>query len=295
MRSSGCAIAECASSESAVLAEAKQGIRSQRQRFANILPEVLPKLLRSAIAAPRAMARRIAAHWTRLALADAPSARSSHKISAIGGRGYLFGGEAVARQSIDSTVHCLDPTAGTWTRPAAAYGGGAPAAAPQPRVGHAQAAVSGKLLVFGGRTGEEMGEAALDDLWQWDPVSALWEPLDAAGGGAPPSPRSYHAATAIGESLYVFGGCGAEGRLADLHHFDASSRRWEELPPPPADVAGRGGATLEPAPKGDALWLVAGFAGHETNDLLRFCTKVRVRVRVRARVRVRVRVRVRAS
>ena len=74
------------------------------------------------------MARRIAAHWTRLALADAPSARSSHKISAIGGRGYLFGGEAVARQSIDSTVHCLDPTAGTWTRPAAAYGGGAPAA-----------------------------------------------------------------------------------------------------------------------------------------------------------------------
>ena len=221
------------------------------------------------------MARRIAAHWTRLALADAPSARSSHKISAIGGRGYLFGGEAVARQSIDSTVHCLDPTAGTWTRPAAAYGGGAPAAAPQPRVGHAQAAVSGKLLVFGGRTGEEMGEAALDDLWQWDPVSALWEPLDAAGGGAPPSPRSYHAATAIGESLYVFGGCGAEGRLADLHHFDASTRRWEELPPPPADVAGRGGATLEPAPKGDALWLVAGFAGHETNDLLRYCTKTR--------------------
>ena len=76
------------------------------------------------------MARRIAAHWTRLALADAPSARSSHKISAIGGRGYLFGGEAVARQPIDSTVHCLDPTAGTWTRPAAAYGGGAPAAVP---------------------------------------------------------------------------------------------------------------------------------------------------------------------
>jgi len=121
--------------------------------------------------------RRITAHWSRLALADAPCARSSHKLSAIDGRGYLFGGEAEARQSIDSTVHCLDATAGTWTRPAAAYGGGASAAVPQPRVGHAQAAVSGKLLVFGGRTGEEMGEAALDDLWQWDPVSALWEPV----------------------------------------------------------------------------------------------------------------------
>ena len=121
--------------------------------------------------------RRITAHWSRLALADAPSARSTHRLSAIDGRGYLFGGEEEARQSIDSTVHCLDATAGTWTRPAAAYGGGAPAAAPQPRVGHAQAAVDGKLLVFGGRTGEEMGEAALDDLWQWDPMSALWEPV----------------------------------------------------------------------------------------------------------------------
>ena len=121
--------------------------------------------------------RRITAHWTRLALADAPSARSSHRLSAIDGRGYLFGGEAEARQSLDSTVHCLDATAGTWTRPAAAYGGGAPAAAPQPRVGHAQAAVDGKLLVFGGRTGEEMGEAALDDFWQWCPASALWEPV----------------------------------------------------------------------------------------------------------------------
>ena len=134
--------------------------------------------------------RRITAHWTRLALADAPSARSSHRLSAIDGRGYLFGGEAEARQSLDSTVHCLDATAGTWTRPAAAYGGGAPAAAPQPRVGHAQAAVDGKLLVFGGRTGEEMGEAALDDLWQWDPASALWEPvrLDGPPPPWPPSP-----------------------------------------------------------------------------------------------------------
>ena len=123
----------------------------------------------------RSLMRRITAHWTRLALADAPSARSSHRLSAIEGRGYLFGGEAIARQSIDSTVHCLDTTAGTWTRPAPANGGAS--AVPQPRIGHAQAALNGKLVVFGGRTGVEMGEAALDDLWQWDPRSALWEPV----------------------------------------------------------------------------------------------------------------------
>jgi hypothetical protein len=167
--------------------------------------------------------RRIVAHWTRLALADAPSARSSHKLSAIDGRGYLFGGEAEARQSIDSTMHCLDATAGTWTRPAAAYGGGASAAAPQPRVGHAQAAVSGKLLVFGGRTGEEMGEAALDDLWQWDPVSALWEPVRLA----PPA-----AALALASRMLPTGGrLGSRVSPTAAHAFCRPTDPPHRLPP----------------------------------------------------------------
>eukprot|EP00908_Phaeocystis_cordata_P018490 Transcript_29943.p1 GENE.Transcript_29943~~Transcript_29943.p1 ORF type:complete len:356 (-),score=139.68 Transcript_29943:320-1339(-) len=211
--------------------------------------------------------RRITAHWTRLALANAPSARSSHRLSAIDGRAYLFGGEEQARHSIDSTVHCLDVDAGSWTKIEVS-------ASPPPRVAHAQAAINGKLIVFGGRSGVEMGEAELDDVWEFDPALCAWQPLDAAGGGSAPSPRSFHAATAVEDSFYVFGGCGAAGRMADLHRFDTRTRTWEVLPPPP-EVAGRGGATLEASPKGDALWLAAGFAGHETNDLLRFCLRER--------------------
>ena len=48
--------------------------------------------------------RRLSARWVRLALPNAPCARSSHKISALEGRAYVFGGEAEARHAIDSAV-----------------------------------------------------------------------------------------------------------------------------------------------------------------------------------------------
>ena len=55
-------------------------------------------------AAPPATLR---AKWTRLALPDSPSARSSHKLSSMNGKAYLFGGESTARTAIDSSIHGL--------------------------------------------------------------------------------------------------------------------------------------------------------------------------------------------
>lgn len=209
----------------------------------------------------RAMAR-VAARWSRLALPSAPCARSSHGLTVLGKQAFVFGGEHVPRRSINTTLHCLD------------MGGGKPswsmlhhAKCPPARVGHAQTAVDGKLFVFGGRTGVDMGETALDDLWSFCPVKSAWRQLSA---GSPPSARSFHASAAAGSKLYVFGGCGAGVRLADLHEFDTASGAWKQLPSPP-EVAGRGGATLEASADGRYLWLMCGFAGHETDDLLRFC------------------------
>ena len=145
------------------------------------------------------------------------------------------------------------------------------------RVGHAQAVLGSKLYVFGGRAGVEMGESELGDLWAFDADGGSWEELRAPNV---PSPRSFHAATSANGRLYVFGGCGADGRMADLHAYDAAANRWTALPSPPADVVGRGGATLEAAAAGDALWLACGFAGHETNDLLRFDLRAEVWERV---------------
>ena len=99
------------------------------------------------------------ARWTKLSLRNAPCARSSHKLSAIAGKAYLFGGEAIARNTIDSTLHVLVSDDGdSWKWQALL-----PESAPPARVGHAQAVLGSKLYVFGGRAGVEMGESELGD------------------------------------------------------------------------------------------------------------------------------------
>ena len=55
-------------------------------------------------------------------------------------------------------------------------------AAPLPRIGHAQCAANGQLIVFGGRTSVSMGEGDLNDLWSFDPEAVAWTPLEAASG-----------------------------------------------------------------------------------------------------------------
>jgi hypothetical protein len=117
-----------------------------------------------------------------------------------------------------------------------------------------------------------MGEGAHDDLWVLDtapPGGAppAWSvaplaPAPAAPGAAAAPPRapparSYHAMAAAGGKVYVFGGCGAAGRLADLWRYDPAAAAWEALPAPPAGVLPRGGAALVATSEG-ALW-VEGF------------------------------------
>jgi N-acetylneuraminic acid mutarotase len=35
---------------------------------------------------------------------------------------------------------------------------------------------------------------------------------------------------AVGTKLYVFGGCGAAGRLSDLHAYDTTTSAWVQMP-----------------------------------------------------------------
>jgi N-acetylneuraminic acid mutarotase len=43
-----------------------------------------------------------------------------------------------------------------------------------------------------------------------------------------PAARSYQSMTANKSSVFVFGGCGAEGRLNDLHSYDPRAGRWQQ-------------------------------------------------------------------
>ena len=202
--------------------------------------------------------------WRQLAArasAAAPAARSSHSVTAIGNRVYVFSGEKEPRVPVGNDLHCYDLDRGSWT--VCSTAGGAPGA----RVGHAAAAVGSQVYVFGGRTEVEMGEGLLDDLYCYDTVSATWSLVDA--GGDKPCGRSYHAMVSDGHHIYLFGGC-TKGRLNDLYSFDPVSRQWVKLPTHDA-IKPRGGPGL--AVVGHHIYVVAGFTGDETDDMHRFDTQ----------------------
>lgn len=114
--------------------------------------------------------------------------------------------------------------------------------------------------------GVDMGEGATCDLYCLDTSTARWEPVrpgsnsSSASTPAAPAARSYHAMAAAGGKLYVFGGCGAAGRQADLWEFDPSAAAWRQLPGCPA-VGPRGGSSMVAAAGGSKLLVLGGFNG----------------------------------
>jgi len=212
------------------------------------------------------MAARLIARFLPLPrLGTAPSGRSSHRVSALGNSVYVIGGEEEARVPIDSTVHILDLSSqfSPWRSIPHAM------SSPPARIAHAQGILTGhtnQLMLFGGRAGVKMDEEPLNDMWSFDITTEKWTRVQPKGDI--PSPRSFQSATTFGDKFYVFGGCGEEGRLADLYEYCAAANAWRRLGDAP--VAGRGGAVLEASTDGKSLWLVGGFAGHETRDVLRY-------------------------
>ena len=212
--------------------------------------------------------------------AGSPCSRSSHGVSFVGGgtsspRLIIMGGEHIARtpitdvkQAVWAADYHADEGAWKW-RSIGAKGNGM--LSPPPRVAHAQAAIGGKIYIFGGRMGVKMDEKPLNDMWILDasgePGTEEWSEVqydDSTSSSPPPEARSFHKMVAVGADLYVFGGCGQNGRMADLHKFDTKTRTWAALGTSTA-LRGRGGANLINL-KGGALAVVAGFAGEETND-----------------------------
>lgn len=108
------------------------------------------------------------------------------------------------------------------------------------RIGHTSSLVGDKMLTFGGRLGISQESTSLSDLYSLDLHSNSWQKIEAPNG---PEPRSYHASTACTTALFIFGGCGANGRLNDLWQFDIASSQWKKLEGGQHPSA-RGGAAL---------------------------------------------------
>lgn len=70
------------------------------------------------------------------------------------------------------------------------------------------------LTRFGGTD----GQYHYNDIWQFDPQVRKWQELRCVG--ILPSPREGHAATRVGDVMYIFGGRGVDGKeIAQLGAF----------------------------------------------------------------------------
>ncbi len=165
--------------------------------------------------------------WEKLAThGEAPTPRIGHAQAAMDTRLFVMGG----RQGVTmdeaplNDLFCLDTATCAWQCITPAPGSGPP---PSARSYH--------------RMVRSLGYSTLASCGHPLPLGARVERMHARAvrmKGA--SELSAATQVAAGPFLYVFGGCPASGRAADLHCFDTRSRQWTSLPA--ADIPGRGGA-----------------------------------------------------
>ena len=145
------------------------------------------------------------ARWTRIPT-NMVLPRSSHSLSIVKGKIYIFGGEEQPRQPVDNHVH-------VFTLPSSEHDEVdyqlIPAQAatkkgelPPPRVGHTADAVDDRIYVFGGRGGKAMKPLEENGrVWVFDTKMNQWSYLDPVGRSPCPDARSYHTSTATEHPL----------------------------------------------------------------------------------------------
>jgi len=140
------------------------------------------------------------AKWERI---DAPPLpRSSHTISVVAGRAYIFGGEITPREPVDNDMHVItlpyDSLSSADYRSIPAKPEIAGSEVPEKRVGHTAGVIGERIFIFGGRGGKDM--KPLEEkgrVWVYDTRSDAWSYLDPMPGTPYPEARSYHSSVAI--------------------------------------------------------------------------------------------------
>ncbi|KDQ26181.1 hypothetical protein PLEOSDRAFT_1107042 [Pleurotus ostreatus PC15] len=191
--------------------------------------------------------------WTRVSVhGPAPSARYGHAAASIGASFFVFGGHANGVFLNDIWVFTLNTLAWELCEPVAGD-------RPAPRSGHSCVAHGDNLIVYvrllslpfcpaapfilmrircyqlinlpltinqypNPRFGGTDGTYHYHDTWAFDTRSRTWTELQCIG--YIPAQREGHAASLVGDVMYVFGGRGTDGELGDAVALNITSRRW---------------------------------------------------------------------
>ncbi|PBP15504.1 kelch domain-containing protein [Diplocarpon rosae] len=173
------------------------------------------ELAATAVTATRGMLESthpVKAKWERINTNPLP--RSSHTLSVVAGRAYIFGGEVSPREPVDNNMQIVTlpydsfSSADYQTIPAKSKTVGGEV--PEKRVGHTAAVIGERIFVWGcpvsGRT---------NDLWGFDVRSRTWKEFPAAPG----KPRGGTSITVSKHRIYRYGGfngTGEEGGQVDI-------------------------------------------------------------------------------
>ena len=132
--------------------------------------------------------------------------RSSHTLSVVKNRAYIFGGEISPRQPVDNAMHIVTLPSTELTeadyQEIPAKSSSSDGEVPAARVGHTASVIGGEIYVFGGRGGSSM--SALEEngrVWVFSTTTKTWSHLDPEPSAPHPEARSYHASASTAHPL----------------------------------------------------------------------------------------------
>lgn len=93
---------------------------------------------------------------------------------------------------------------------------------PGSRMGHSGVIISDRMLIFAGISSSY---TLLQDLYSYSFDNMTWEVINSPGA---PSPRTFHAAGVMGDTMYIFGGYNLD-YLGDIYSFNYTTGVWNEI------------------------------------------------------------------
>ncbi|KAI4130528.1 MAG: hypothetical protein LQ341_006446 [Variospora aurantia] len=129
--------------------------------------------------------------------------RSSHSITVVAGKAYIYGGEQSSGKLADDNVHIIKLPAKKPTnvgdpeyKCVPSLGEDEDARHPGPRSGHTACALGHRIYVFGGK--DQDGQLLEEDgkVWVFDTEALRWSCLEPANEKSLPPPRYQHSAVA---------------------------------------------------------------------------------------------------
>ncbi|XP_041352699.1 kelch domain-containing protein 3-like [Gigantopelta aegis] len=129
-----------------------------------------------------------------------PYQRYSHTAVAVGDCAYIWGGRN-GKDGACETLYQFDSTTNRWSRPVV-YGN-----IPGARDGHSACVINNKMYIYGGFEVEV--DRFFNDVHAFDFNTMTW--MEVKTLGRPACWRDFHTATAVGSTMFVFGGRSDEG------------------------------------------------------------------------------------